>query len=260
MKQLIAALITGVALVGAGIVLGQTGLLSFNGPSMPDFTEIEVELTLPEEARITAVEPITLDCRARVHARVPVEGTREHVAFGQVYRTDRVTLDAIGDVDTCVDGNPVSIEHRADGTTDVVIPGESILFVRPRVDTVATGDSLTVSRGVIGKLTDAFPWVDDNLGLTPLAYAYAQNVIGSSECMETAYAVTEGILIDAYRDQMIEQGVDPDRLSVRIEGEPLFTDPEALDMGDVDMRVGAGDITCVASDDLLGGITRTSEI
>ena len=55
---------------------------------------------------------VTLDCRARVHAQVPVEGARRHWAFG-------------------------------------------------------------------------------------LAYAYAQNVIGSSSCMKTAYTVTEGILLHA---------------------------------------------------------------
>ena len=236
-----------------GLVLGQVGLLSFANPfsfpTMSDFTEIDVAVSLPEEARIVAIEPISLDCRARVHARVPVEGTREHMAFGQVYRTDRVTLDAVGDVDTCVDSSGTTITHNADGTTDVVIDGESILFVRPRVDAVATGDSLTVSRGFVGKLMDAFPWVDDNLGLTPLAYAHAQNVIGGSECMQTAYQVTEGMLLDAYRDQFIEQGVDPERLDVRIEGEPIFSDPEELNMGDdVEMSVGAGPITCVASD------------
>lgn len=260
MKRLVSALLAGGLLLVAGVILGQSGLLSFSGPQIiPDFTEVDVELTLPEEARIVAVEPITLDCRARVHAEVPVVGTREHTAFGQVYRTDRVTLDAVGDVDTCVDGSSATIFRNGDGTTDVVIAGESIVFVRPRVNTVATADSLTVSRGVIGKITDAFPWVDDNLGLTPLAYAYAQNVIGSSECMQTAYAVTQDILIDAYRQQFIEQGYDPEMLDVRIDGEPIFTDPEDLDMGNVDMRVGTGEISCVASEDL-GGVSRASDL
>ena len=256
----VSALIAGGLLLVAGIVLGQTGLLSFAAPSIvPDFTEVEVELTLPEEARIVAIEPISLDCRARVHARVPVEGTREHLAFGQVYRTDRVTLDAVGDVDTCVDGSSVTVDRRRGGTTDVVIPAESIMFVRPRVDTVATGESLTVSRGVIGKLTDAFPWVDDNMGLTPLAYAYAQNVIGSSECMQTAYAVTQTMLVDGYRAQFVEQGFDPDTLNVRIEGQPTFTDPADLDMDDVDMRVGTGAVTCVA-DGSLGGTSPMASV
>jgi hypothetical protein len=247
-------LLFGSVVLAFGVALGQIGLLGFPNPfslpSLPDFTDVDVAVSLPEEARIVAIEPISLDCRARVHARVPVEGTREHLAFGQVYRTDRVTLDAVGDVDTCVDSSGTSIVNNADGTTDVVIAGESILFVRPRVDAVATADSLTVSQGMVGKLMDVFPWVDDNLGLTPLAYAHAQNVIGGSECTQTAYAVTQGMLLDAYRSQFIEQGVDPNLLDVRIEGQPNFTDPEPLDMGDVDMRVGAGPVTCIVSDDV----------
>ncbi len=251
-RPLLFTLIGGCLMLLFGLLLGRIGLLSlsnpFSVPSIADFNDIDVAVSLPDEARIVAIEPISLDCRARVHARVPVEGTREHRAFGQVYRTDRVTLDAVGDVDTCVDSSGTSITHNADGTTDVVIDGDSILFVRPRVDAVATADSLTVSRGALGKLADAFPWVDDNLGLTPLAYAYAQNVIGGSECMQTAYQVTEGMLVDAYREQFIEQGIDPDRLDVRIDGEPRFTDPEELDMGDVEMEVGDGPVLCVTSD------------
>jgi hypothetical protein len=246
MKRILSALLGGGVLLVLGVVLGQTGLLRF-GPQFPTVNEVSVAVEAPDEARIVAVEPISLDCRARVHAEVPVVATREHEAFGQVYRTDRVTLDAVGDVDTCVDGSGTRVIHHDDGTTEVVIDGDAITFVRPRVDTVATGDSLTVERGPIGKLTDAFPWVDDNLGLTPLAYAFAQNVIGSSQCMTTAYTVTEGLLVDAYRQQVIDQGADPDSLSVRVEGEPRYGEPEPLDAGDVQLTVGAGEVTCTAT-------------
>lgn len=239
-----------------GIVLGQTGLLSIQGPGFPDFNDVEVDVNLPEEARIVSVEAISLDCRARVHAEVPVEGVREHEALGVTYRTDRVTLHAIGDVDTCVDGSSTEVVRHGDGSTEVVIDAGSIVFVRPRVDTVATADSLQVEQGVLGKVTDVFPWVDDDLGLTPLAYAYAQNVIGSSECMETAYAVTQDVLIEAYRSQMIDQGVDPDTLDVRIDGEPEFADPPDIDAGDdVKLSVGGGEVTCVADDSLEGAST-----
>lgn len=238
-----------------GIILGQTGLLSLQGPGFPDFNDVEVEVELPEEARIVSVEAISLDCRARVHAEVPVEGVREHEALGVTYRTDRVTLHAIGDVDTCVDGSSTEVIRHGDGSTEVVIDAGSIVFVRPRVDAVATVDSLEVDQGVLGKVTDIFPWVDDDLGLTPLAYAYAQNVIGSSECMETAYAVTQDVLIEAYRNQMIDQGVDPDSLEVRIDGEPQFTDPPDIETGDVQLSVGGGDVVCVADDSLEGAST-----
>ncbi|MEM7338399.1 MAG: hypothetical protein AAF467_07125 [Actinomycetota bacterium] len=254
------AIVAAAVLVGVGILFGQTGLLRFNGPDLPDFGTTEVDVSLPEEARIVAVEPISLDCRARVHAVVPVEGKKEHKLLGQTYRTDRVTLNAVGDVDTCVDGSSATIYRNTDGTTDVVIDGSSIVFVRPRVDTVATGDSLDVEQGFVGEITDVFPFVDDNLGLTPLAYAYAQNVIGSSECMRTAYGVTEGILLDAYRQQFIEQGIDPDKLTVRIDGEPLFDDPDEIEFGEgVEMSVRSGDISCEASEDL-GGISTPSDL
>ncbi len=250
MKRMLSVLLGGGGMIALGVLLNQTGLLRFSGPDFPDINQVDASVTVPEEAQIVAIEPISLDCRARVHARVPVVGTRRHEAFGHVYRTDRVTLDAVGDVDTCVDGNGTTISRQTDGRTDIAIDGQAVTFVRPRVDMVATGDSLTVERGPIGKITDAFPWVDDNLGLTPLAYAYAQNVIGSSQCMQTAYAVTENLLLDAYRRQLIDQGVDPDQLSVRIVGQPDFTEPDTLDMGDVDLEVGQGDVTCSANSDL----------
>ncbi len=226
------------------------GIFSISGPSLPSLGEVDVDVQLPNEARIVAVEPISLDCRARIHAQVPVEGVREHESFGVVYRTDRVSMNAIGDVDTCVDGSAAEISHFSDGSTEVIIPGESIRFVRPRVDTVKTADSVEVDKGAVGKLTDAFPWVNDNDGLTPLAYAYAQNVIGSSQCMEAAYEVTQEILLDAYRQQALDQGADNDDLVVRIEGQPDFPDPEPIASGDLELTVAGEAVDCVASGDV----------
>lgn len=252
MKRLIQGTMLGVVLLAALFI--KTGFGDFNWPwkVIPDFTDVQVAIELPDEARIVAVEAIVLDCRARVHAEVPVQGKRRHNLFGQTYRTDTVDMFAIGDVDTCVEGASADVFHRSDGSTDVVIPGESIVFVRPRVNTVETADSVKVTKGQLGKITDIFPWVSDDLGLTPLAYAYAQNVIGSSQCMRTAFAVTEDVLTEAYRQQFIEQGFDPEKLSVTIDGSPLFFDPPPLDLEGAEMSVGTENITCVASDDLGG--------
>jgi hypothetical protein len=250
-RTLHAAIVLGlIALVG-GVALS-LGMISFSAPSLPHFTDVAVELSLPREARIVDVEPIRLDCRARVFAEVPVEGRREHTAFGRVYRTDRITLRAHGDVDTCVDGTGTSVEVGPDGTTEVVIDASSIVFVRPRVDAVRTAGTVDVDKDMVGKVVDAFPWVDDDLGLTPAAYAYAQNVIGSSPCMETAYEVTRGLLIEGYRAQAIEQGVDPDRLTVTIDGQPTFTDPAPVELGDVELWAGSSGVSCRADGDLGG--------
>ncbi len=247
MKKVVAGAALGIAAVIA--LIATTGSLAFTWPwnVLPEFTAIEVELKLPTEARIVDVEPIMLDCRARVHAEVPVAGTREHSALGQVYRTDTIEMVAIGDVDTCVNGGSARVLRRSDGTTEIVIPAESITFVRPRVNAVLTAESVSVSKGLVGKATDVFPWVSDDLGLTPTAYAYSQNVIGSSSCMRTAYTVTQDLITSAYRQQFIDQGADPSKLSVRIDGEPTFNDPEPIYMGDgVEMNVGDGSVTCTA--------------
>jgi hypothetical protein len=235
-----------------------TGILTIATPSFPSLGDVDVDIQLPNEARIVSVEPISLDCRARIHAQIPIEGIRQQESLGVVYRTDRVSMTAIGDVDTCVDGDSAEVNHRSDGSTEVIIPGESIQFVRPRVDTVKTAETVTVDRDVVGKLIDAFPWVDDNTGLTPLAYAYAQNVIGSSQCMEAAYEVTQEILLDAYRQQVIDQGVDEESLTVRIDGQPNFGDPDPIESGDIELTVAGDSVTCVASGDL-GGVTLGSE-
>lgn len=252
------------AIIGGFVVVLLTmatavDLISLPGPRLPGLGKVNVDVQLPEEARIVDVEAINLDCRARIHAEIPVEGIRQREALGVTYRTDRITLTAVGDIDTCVDGSAATVEHKPDGSTEVVIPGESIQFVRPRVDTVKTADSVAVDRDVVGKISDALPWVDDNLGLTPLAYAYAQNVIGSSQCMRAAYQVTEEILINAYREQIIEQGADTDSLNVRIEGEPAFTDPPPIESGDIELRVSGDRVTCEATGDL-SGVSRDSNL
>lgn len=256
-KFLSGGAIAAVLLIAFGV---WANAVSFQFPWQPDldFTDVEIALSLPEEARITAIEPISLDCRARVHASVPIEATREHDLFGRVYRTDTLEMEAIGDVDTCIEGSSAQVRYNRDGSTEVTIDAGDIVFVRPRVDAVKTAGSVHVSKGLIGKWTDVFPWVDDDLGLTPLSYAWAQNVIGGSECMQAAYTVTQGILIDAYTEQFIASGADPDKLTVQIDGQPTFTDPPPLDLGDVDMTVDEGAITCLVSDDLTGGISTPS--
>lgn len=252
MKKVLSGAVLGALLVSGIALWAGVASLQFPWQVVPDFTDVEVELALPEEARIVAVDKIALDCRARIYAEVPVEGKREHSAFDRVYRTDTVTMTAYGDVDTCVEGHATQVLYKRDGTTEVIIPAESIVFVRPRVDAVASADTVEVNKGLIGKFTDVFPWVSDDLGLAPAAYAYAQRVIGSSECMEAAYTVTEEVLVEAYTEQFIANGADADDLTVTIDGTPDFGPSIGgdFDLGDLDMTVDERAITCMLSDDL----------
>ncbi len=254
---------------GIGTVLGLTalvvallhayGALSINWPwDSTNIASAETTIRYDAPARVVGIEPIALDCRARIHAEVPVEGRKEHKLFGQVYRTDTVRLNAVGDIDTCVSADAVSIVEGVTGPTRVVIPAEAITFERPRVDAAATQDSVRFDKGFIGKLTDAFPWVSDSEGLTAAGYSFAQQVIGGSACMQQAYAVTEGILVDAYREQMIARGDSPLDVEVEIVGTPDFAQNEpATPDEDFDFSVGGGS-ECEVAPDALGGVSESS--
>ncbi|MEQ8841116.1 MAG: hypothetical protein RIB98_09045 [Acidimicrobiales bacterium] len=239
------------------------GLLAFSQLGFADITapwkNLHVSSTTetmyqPKPATITEIEPISLDCRARIHTTVPIEGRREHRVLGQVYRTDTVEMTAIGDIDTCVDSDQVQVTNNDDGTASVRVPAEAIQFVRPRIDAEATVGSVDYDRGLVGKFTDLFPWVSDNSGLTPAAYAYAQAVVGSSDCMAQAYDLTTQAMIDAYRDQMVEQGFDADDIEVTIHGTPDFggsIDDETV-IGGYDFEVNDGGEICEVAPDAYG--------
>ncbi len=241
------------------VVLTASGIISLRSPFgvgdlVPDLPEVmTTETTITaDEPVVYRIEPIALDCRARVHAAVPLEGRKEHEAFGRVYRTDSVTIEARGDVDTCVDSDLVRIIESTDGTFHIDIPGEAIRFERPRVDAFATRDSVAYDKGLLGKMTDALPWVSDNDGLTTTAYAFAQDVIGGSECMEQAYQVTSELLVDAYEEQLLEQGADPDRLEITI-GEPDFDQNHTTGLEGFDFTVESDQIQCSLSPDAFEG-------
>lgn len=248
------------------VLLSASGIISLRSPFgagdlVPDLPEVMTTSTVivPEEPVVYRIEPIALDCRARVHAAVPLEGRKEHEAFGRVYRTDTVTLEARGDVDTCVDADLVRIIESTDGTFHIDIPGEAIRFERPRVDAFATRDSVDYDKGLLGKMSDALPWVSDNDGLTTTAYAFAQEVIGGSECMEQAYRVTSELLVDAYEEQLLEQGADPSQLEITI-GEPDFGQNQATDLEGFDFTVESERIHCSLSPDAFEGAVVDTDL
>lgn len=234
------------------------GLLAFAQIGLIDWTwpwegaEVLVEETTveqPEVATIVAIEPIALDCRARIHSVVPIEGRREHSLAGQVYRTDTVSMTVVGDIDTCVEAGGVEIVNRKDGSVRVIVPADAIRFVRPRVDTVATLDTVRYDKGALGKLTDAFPWVSDDSGLTPAAYAYAQTVIGGTDCMRKAFETTQQAIVRAYEEQMVEGGLDPSLISVDVVGSPDFSTTESPEqvLDGYDFTIEAPATTCQVS-------------
>lgn len=256
--------------IGAGImvfvagliVLTNAGVIGISWPweklDLPDVLTEETVIVQPDEATIYDIEAITLDCRARIHARVPVHGKRDHRVLGQTYRTDTVSMTAIGDIDTCVEASATEVIRRSDTEFRVLVPATAVTFERPRVDAVATMDSVEFDKGFVGKLTDVFPWVSDNTGLTPAAYGFAQDIVGSSACMEQAWDVTKLAIQRAYLDQMLAQGGTAADITVEVIGAPDFaagTDAEQggyvfdLSGGGVQCRVDAGAVEATVVDD-----------
>lgn len=220
------ATVAGIFLLAIIIVLG---LLSFGWLDIrwpwEDIVEQETTLEVDVEAgpaQIIDIAPISLECRARIEAEVPVVGTQKTSVAGATISTDTIRMRAVGDVDTCVDSSGVEIVERADGTFGVIIDASAIEFVRPRVDAVATMGSVTTDRGIVNQVVEALPWTNEDDELTPAAFAFAQTVIGGSSCMEAAYDQTRVALTEAYQAQMTEQGANPEDVDVIISGIPDF--------------------------------------
>lgn len=230
------------------IVLTNTGVLGIDWPwekvDLPDPLTEETLVVQPEEATIIEIAPIALDCRARIHAQVPVKGTRDHKVVGQTYRTDTVTMTAIGDIDTCVSAEATEVIRVDDTSFRVLVPAEAISFERPRVDTVATRDSVSFDKGFVGKFTDVLPWVSDDSGLTPAAYAFAQQVVGSSECMERAWKITEVVIETAYRDELSRQGGEANDVEVDVVGIPDFGQPPSTEQDGFSFEVSGAGVSC----------------
>lgn len=209
--------------------------------------ESEVGVNLDEgPAEVTKIVPISLDCRARISAEVPVVGTQRTKVVGQTISTDTVRLRAVGDVDTCVTSDGVEIIERPDGSVGVIVDAGAIQFVRPRVDAIATMDSVRTDRGFVGQLVDVLPFTNEDDELTPAAFAFAQTVIGGSECMQAAFDQTKAAISDAYEAQLIEQGRDGSQVDVVISGTPNFAqnDIDVAQLGDFEFVEEAG-TTCV---------------
>ncbi len=188
-------------------------------------SETRTTITTNGPTTVTKIEPIVLDCRARVTVHVPVSGAkyyRVHVlGLTKTYRDDEVWLAAVGDVDICVRGG-ANVQELKTGGWVVTIPAKAIVFERPRVDQTATMNSVGYDKGWFGKLTDTAPWVSDNNHMVPTAMAFAQSIIAGSNCMSAAWNPVTTAIKEAYRQQATAKHIDPQRVQVVFDGSPDF--------------------------------------
>ncbi len=219
------------AVVGLVVVAAIAINHTFIHWQLPFGNSVESTIEPAAASEITKIEPIVLDCRARITANVPVKGKKSYQfsVFGatKTYRTDSMKLKAVGDVDTCVRGG-ASTQELKDGGWIVTVPAKSIVFNRPRVNAIKTAQSVKFNKGWVGKFTDVMPWVSETNGLTPAGYAYAQTVVGGSSCMKAAWEHTKHAIIVAYLQQASAKHIDPKKVSVIIDGPPDFNQVKGL--------------------------------
>ncbi len=255
MSKALVAFVTvaGVFLLSLVLVLAlvSLGLIDIAWPwenVVREETVIEIDTEEVGPARIIDITPIALDCRARIQAEVPVVGTQRTSVAGATVSTDTIRMRAIGDVDTCVAADGVEINERTDGTIGVIIDADAIEFVRPRVDAVATMDSVTTDRGIVNQVIEALPFTNEDDELTPAAFAFAQTVIGGSDCMQAAFDQTTEALEEAYRQQMVDQGANPADIDVIVSGTPDFDqNGDATALGDFEFIEEPGAACVIAA-------------
>jgi hypothetical protein len=187
----------------------------------PLSAEDKYRLDQPVPGEIVRVEPIAIECRATVDAVVPLALTKDvrYSVFGAglFTRSEHGFYTAYGDVDVCVGIDNTRITGTEDFGWNVQVDAADIEFRRPRVDTIRSAQSweLHTDWGWV-------PGVDGNDDAGTDASALAQLFIGSSECMEAAWDATVFSVVESYRYQAQQQGVDPALVEVTINGTPNF--------------------------------------
>ena len=109
--------------------------------------------------------------------------------------------------------------------------------------------SVSTDRGFVGQLVEILPWTNEDDELTPAAFAFAQEVIDSSACKQAAYEQTEAAIIEAYTQQLVDQGGAPDKIDVIISGVPDLgqDESEVRMLGEFEFTEEAGTSCVVAS-------------
>lgn len=157
-------------------------------PSLPE-NEVTIAIQQPQEIDLV-VTPLALECRTRVTGQAQFSILREH-NLGIRYRTDRLGVDMVGDIDICVDAD-LEFDEGV-----VTVPSEAIHFVRPRVNHENT--ELTYDKGNIGKITDVSPWASEDSGMEEVALLYGQNLI-LTQCTDIMYGIAQSHIKEAYSE------------------------------------------------------------
>lgn len=255
MKQTFKTLAPGVIAVGVVVIVVLWVANFFN---LDQRLERNDTIRQSGAVEIFEIKPVNIDCRAVVRASIPVKGESQYIVHtplgSKTLNTDTIWLTAIGDVDVCFPPEASEVVKQADGSWLVTIDSSKTVFNRPRVDALATGNSVDYEDGAGRDIMSAVPlvnaFIDTNAHeLTLEAVAFAQSLIASSECMAAAWPPVQEAVTAAYAEQAALGGLSADQVTVVFKGAPFYAqykqDIDTSVFGDgVEFEVEAGGINC----------------
>ncbi len=231
-----------------------------------DSPEVERQDTFRKHGpvRIVKIVPEALECRAYVQAEIPVKGESQYIwktpLFSKTLNTDTITFTAIGDVEVCFPAEGATVHAKNDGSWLVEIDSSQAVFNRPRVDALATENSVDYKPGAGREIIEFVPIVDYFIDtnaheLTAEAFAYAQALIGGSDCMNAAWQPVQKAIVLSYQDQAARKGADPGAVEVIFTNQPDFEQhAKVFDTGvfdGVEFEIDTENDRCVVLEDAL---------
>lgn len=204
-----AALLVVSAVALAALAAGRLNLTPGIPDVIPENTQTtEVQIVEPVEISLNQID---LHCHVTALGSTEIEARRHHSVSVFDYRTDRIVLAVVADVNVCTEG-VTSVESNT-----VTIDWSTLVFDRPRVDHEQSR-VLHHNKGFVGKFTDLPIFVSENSPLYDVAYFYGQTAVMQS-CYGVIFEESRTLILNSYRNQY--PGVDIEFIEI---GQPPALD------------------------------------
>lgn len=242
MKKVLLSILTIITIIASFIILKVGSAIIDIDLQSPIGSPLDTDISTDRPVTpivITETVPIALDCRAVTTVKADIAVKKEYQIFGKVISTDKVIIHAVGDYDVCVDGMVSRTTTTANGskTQKIVVPADAVVFHRPRIDT--SKSTLQYDRGKISRLALS----DDNV-IVDISLKVAQHIIGSDDCIETAWESTQKAVEDSLRRQADDDGIH--NVTIEWSGRPAY-DSDSGPLPDIpDIESNVNDLVCVS--------------
>lgn len=245
-----AGLATGVAILAFGVCSGRA-------------TDVEKEATM-HELTVTKLEPIEIDCRARLIGTFANQTSLNPTAFGFDLASDyKVNTNGEAETLSCAKASDVKVIISKSGDQDIFIPTDSISFwtrtVENNTNSVAELDATAEVGKAAWQIVEAvtpFTGLNKKLNqkigdLTQTGREYGANQV-QENCGQAAWSITEDVIQEGYELSAKRKGVDPAKVHTHIitsngQALPNFSGPYKLNK-DFKYKTLGSNPTCKIAD------------